>query len=56
VFTRVQEARQLFVESQGDQIEPSDAHIQDEIEFALLQRRVETLTRISEALVRSQKR
>jgi DnaK suppressor protein len=36
----------------GDQVDTSDAHIQDEIEFALLQMRAETLTGISEALVR----
>jgi DnaK suppressor protein len=36
----------------GDQVDTSDAHIQGDIEFALLQMRAETLTRISEALVR----
>jgi RNA polymerase-binding transcription factor len=36
----------------GDQVDVSDAHIQDDIDFALLQMRAETLSRISEALVR----
>ena len=36
----------------GDQIDASDAHMQGDIEFALLQMRSETLSRISEALVR----
>jgi DnaK suppressor protein len=35
-----------------DHIDTSDAHIQGDIEFALLQMRAETLTRITEALVR----
>src|SRR6187549_929400 len=36
----------------GDQVDKSDAHRQGDIELALLQMRAETLTRISEALVR----
>ena len=36
----------------GDHIDKSDAHIQGDIELALLQMRTETLGRISEALVR----
>lgn len=36
----------------GDQVDVSDAHIQGDIDFALLQMRAETLSRISEALVR----
>ena len=36
----------------GDHVDTSDAHIQGDIEFALLQMRAQTLTRISEALVR----
>jgi DnaK suppressor protein len=36
----------------GDHVDMSDAHIQGDIELALLQMRAETLTRIGEALVR----
>ena len=36
----------------GDHVDKSDAHLQGDIELALLQMRAETLTRISEALVR----
>ena len=36
----------------GDHVDSSDAHIQLDIEFALLQMRAQTLTRISEALIR----
>ena len=36
----------------GDDLERSDADIQGDIEFAVLQMRAETLTRIHEALVR----
>jgi DnaK suppressor protein len=36
----------------GDGIEQSDADIQEDLEFALLQMRAETLTRIDEALAR----
>ena len=36
----------------GDDVDKSDAHVQGDIEFALIQMRAETLTRISAALVR----
>jgi RNA polymerase-binding transcription factor len=36
----------------GDDVDKSDAHVQGDIEVALIQMRAETLTRISEALVR----
>jgi RNA polymerase-binding transcription factor len=36
----------------GDQVDTSDAHVQGDIEFALLEMRAQTLARISEALVR----
>jgi len=36
----------------GDQVDTSDAHIQEDMEFALLQMRAETMTRITAALVR----
>src|SRR6185503_21199461 len=36
----------------GDHVDTSDAHTQEDIEFALLQMRAETVGRINEALVR----
>jgi DnaK suppressor protein len=44
---RIDQRRQV-----GDDVDKSDAHVQGDIEFALIQMRAETLTRISEALVR----
>ena len=38
----------------GDDVDKSDAHVQGDIQIALIQMRAETLTRISEALVRLQ--
>ena len=43
---------QIAVDKDGDQVDKSDAHMQGDIELALLQMRAETLMRISEALVR----
>lgn len=52
VQNRMRGGRTDQTHGMGDQVDRSDAHIQGDIEFALLQLRAETLGRISEALVR----
>jgi RNA polymerase-binding transcription factor len=52
VQTRIRERRIEQNHDVGDHVDTSDAHNQGDIEFALLQMRAGTLTRISEALVR----
>jgi DnaK suppressor protein len=49
---RIREGRVDHGHDVGDHVDTSDGHIQKDIEFALLQMRAETLTRISEALGR----
>jgi len=52
VQNRIRGARVDQSHDIGDHVDTSDAHVHGEIEFALLHMRAETLTRISEALVR----
>ena len=52
VQTRMRDARTDRPNEVGDDVERSDADIQDDIEFAMLQMRTETLARIDAALVR----
>ena len=52
VQNRIREGRIDQRHDVGDHVDSSDAHIQEDIEFALLQMRARTLTRISEALIR----
>jgi len=52
VHSRIREGRSDRPQGGSDDLEHSDADIQDGIEFSLLQMRAETLTRINEALVR----
>ena len=49
---RIREGRIEQSHDVGDHVDTSDAHVQGDIEFALLQMRAQTLTRITEALVR----
>jgi DnaK suppressor protein len=49
---RIRDGRTDRPKEGGDDLEHSDADIQGDIEFTLLQMRAETLTRIDEALVR----
>jgi DnaK suppressor protein len=49
---RIRNRRTERPDEVGDDLEHSDADIQGDIEFAVLQMRAETLTRIHEALVR----
>ncbi len=49
---RIRDGRADRSKEVGDDIEHSDADIQGELEFTLLQMRAETLARIDEALVR----
>jgi DnaK suppressor protein len=49
---RIRDARTDRPDEVGDDVECSDADIQDDIEFAMLQMRTETLARIDAALVR----
>ena len=52
VQNRIRGSRKDQRNDVGDPVDKSDAHMQGDIELALLQMRAETLTRISEALVR----
>ena len=52
VQSRIRHGRTDRQNEVRDDLEASDADIQGDIEFALLQMRAETLTRIDEALVR----
>ena len=52
VQTRIREGRTDRPREVGDDLEQSDADIQEHIELALLQMRAETLSRIDEALAR----
>ena len=52
VQSRIRDGRTARPKEVRDDLEHSDADIQGDIEFALLQMRAETLTRIDEALVR----
>ena len=52
VQSRIRDARTARPNEVGDDIERSDADIQDDLEFAMLQMRTETLARIDAALVR----
>ena len=52
VQSRIRDGRTDRPKEVRDDLEHSDADIQGDIEFALLQMRAETLTRIDEALVR----
>ncbi len=52
VQSRIRDGRTDRLKDVRDDLERSDAHIQENIELALLQMRTETLTRIDEALVR----
>ena len=49
---RIRDGRTDRPQEVGDDLEHSDADIQGDIEFTLLQMRSETLTRIEEALIR----
>ena len=52
VQTRIRDGRTDRLREVGDDLEHSDADIQESLERALLQMRAETLTRVDEALVR----
>ena len=52
IASRIREGRTDRPKEVHDDLEHSDADIQRDIEFSLLQMRAETLTRIDEALVR----
>jgi len=52
VQNRIRDGRNERTKDVRDDLEHSDADIQGEIEFALLQMRAETLARVDEALVR----
>jgi DnaK suppressor protein len=52
VQNRIRDGRNDRTKDVRDDLEHSDADIQGEIEFALLQMRAETLARVDEALVR----
>jgi RNA polymerase-binding transcription factor len=52
VQTRIRDGRNGRLQEGRDNLEDSEADIQGDIEFALLQMRFETLTRIDEALAR----
>jgi DnaK suppressor protein len=52
VQNRIRGGRKDQRDDVGDHVDKSDVHIQGDIELALLQMRAQTLTRISEALVR----
>jgi RNA polymerase-binding transcription factor len=52
IQSRIRNGRTGRAREVGDDLEHSDADIQDDIEAALLQMRAETLTRIDDALVR----
>ena len=52
VQSRIRDGRSGRTKEGGDDLEQSDADVQGDIEFALLQMRAETLARIDEALVR----
>ena len=52
VQTHIRDGRNGRSSEVGDELEQSDADIQGELDFALLQMRAETLTRIDEALAR----
>ena len=52
VQNRIRDGRVDQGRDVGDQVDTSDAHIQEDMEFALLQMRAETMTRITAALVR----
>jgi len=49
---RVREGRAPRARDVGDSLDRSDADIQDSLEFALLQMRAQTLTKVDEALLR----
>lgn len=50
--SRVRDGRSSRATDVRDELEHSDAHVQEDIEMALLQMRAETLARIDQALVR----
>jgi DnaK suppressor protein len=52
VKSRIRDGRTGRHKEVGDDLEQSDADVQGDIEFALLQMRAETLARIDEALIR----
>lgn len=52
IQSRIRDKRTGRTIEMGDDLEQSDADIQGDIEFSLLQMRAETLTRIDEALLR----
>jgi DnaK suppressor protein len=52
IQSRIRHGRTGRAREVGDDLEHADAHIQEDIEVALLQMRAETLTRIDDALSR----
>ena len=51
VRANIREGRTDHTKEVGDLVEESDAHIQGDLDFALLQMRAETLERVDEALL-----